>query len=395
MLLALAAAALPAAAAEPAHEDLLGFARGAIPVAVEGAASLGVGMEQALRAIDGDPGVYVLTPKPGDAQSAVAFVYELPALTTFSGFAVPNVLETPSPSQTFVRKVDISGSRSGPGGPFEPLAGATLATHAGKGQVTELPAAATPVRWIRVALEGGIHVERDRTFLEFSEIAGYGTQEKVPLSQAFNGFWKGRGTVLALVQDGVRVSGCYDGEGELTGTVGGNLLFATGTAAKSGVPSTFVLAAGPGGAIRGVRSTNGAPFKLYEAQASSVAKATCVARPVVPIGCGATLHGIGFDYDSATLRPDSAKHLDALASGLKASAAGAVTVIGHTSSEGETAYNERLSERRAQAVAAAVVARGIDAARISAAGRGETQPIADNATEAGRALNRRVEIACR
>ena len=72
----------------------------------------------------------------------------------------------------------------------------------------------------------------------------------------------------------------------------------------------------------------------------------------------------------------------------------AVTVVGYTSREEDEAYNDDLSQRRSEAVVAALVARGLDAGRLSADGRGENQPIADNATEAGRSLNRRVEIAC-
>jgi OmpA-OmpF porin, OOP family len=72
-----------------------------------------------------------------------------------------------------------------------------------------------------------------------------------------------------------------------------------------------------------------------------------------------------------------------------------MTVVGHTSSEGSDAYNQELSQRRAESVAAALAARGIDAVSLSAKGAGENQPIADNTTEAGRSLNRRVEIVCR
>jgi outer membrane protein OmpA-like peptidoglycan-associated protein len=67
-------------------------------------------------------------------------------------------------------------------------------------------------------------------------------------------------------------------------------------------------------------------------------------------------------------------------------------VVGHTDSTGSAEYNQALSERRAATVASYVNARGIDQQRILAFGRGLTQPIADNATAAGRAQNRRVEL---
>jgi outer membrane protein OmpA-like peptidoglycan-associated protein len=68
-------------------------------------------------------------------------------------------------------------------------------------------------------------------------------------------------------------------------------------------------------------------------------------------------------------------------------------VEGHTDATNTDAYNLGLSERRARAVVAALVKRGIDGARLQAKGFGKSRPVADNATAQGRALNRRVEIS--
>jgi OOP family OmpA-OmpF porin len=68
------------------------------------------------------------------------------------------------------------------------------------------------------------------------------------------------------------------------------------------------------------------------------------------------------------------------------------TVVGHTDSSGAEAYNQKLSERRAQAVADYLQAKGIATGRLTASGAGESQPIADNKTADGRALNRRVVL---
>lgn len=386
-----------AATEERQQIDYLSLAQGAIPVAIEGAANaLKVGMDHALLVIDGDVGGFVLTPKPGVADSRIIFVYELPALTTFNEFAIPNVLETPSPSQTFVKMVEISGSDKGSKGPFHLLASSTLTTHPAKEQTTLiLPSTEMPVRWVRVTLEGGIDIQRDKTFFEFSEIIGHGIQEPVPLSEQFGGKWKGRGVLLELKQDGAQVTGCYDGKGVLNGTVSGNVLRATGKTRTGDIPSTFVLVVGKDREITGVRSTNGAPFRFYSGDVAPSIKSGCSNQTVQPLGCGSIIHGIGFDFDAATIRPESGKLLDALSAGLKVSSATAVSVIGHTSSEGSDTYNEALSQRRAEAVVAAIVERGIDPKRLAAEGRGEKQPIADNTTDAGRSLNRRVEIACR
>ena len=377
--------------------DYLNLAQGVVPVALEGnAKELRVGIEHALRAIDGDDGGYILTPKPGGSQTKITFVYKLPALTIFNEISFPNVLETPSPSQTFVRNVEIAGSDRGPEGPFSVLGRATLETHSAKGQTTSIPIdVKRPVRWVRVTMEGGINIQRDRTFFEFSEIIGHGSQEPVPLSEAFSGKWKGRGVLLELKQKGASVSGCYDGVGDLKGTVSGNLLRATGHTRNGDIPSTFLLAIGDNGEIIGARSSNGAPFRLYSGDAAPGIKTECSGQGVEPLGCGSIIHGINFDFDSARINPGSDKLLDELSDSLRASAASAITVIGHTSSEGSVLYNDKLSQRRAEAIVTAIVGRSINAERISAEGRGENQPIADNATEAGRSLNRRVEIVCR
>ncbi|MCC7410413.1 MAG: OmpA family protein [Gammaproteobacteria bacterium] len=382
---------------ESSSPDYLSFAQGALLVEVGGsAAALKVDAESALQAIDGDYGVYSLTPRPGGPDTEIFFVYRLPAATTFTTFAVPNVLETPSPSQTFFRDIEISGSTKGAEGPFEALAATTLATHEDKNLSTEIhPITSPPVIWVKITLRGGIDVQRDKTFFEFSEIIGYGSQEPVPLLDRFGGKWKGRGVLLELKQDAATVVGCYDGSGDLSGTVTGNILRATGTSRSAGIPSTFVLTVTDGGDITGVRSTNGAPFRIYTGASAPDLTTECSAVKARPPGCGATVHGINFDYDSDAIRPESAMVLDALFAGLTAAPESAITIVGHTSSEGSDGYNLDLSQRRAQSVIAALATRGIEPTRLTAKGAGEGQPIADNTTAAGRSLNRRVEVLCR
>ncbi|MEZ4291541.1 MAG: OmpA family protein [Myxococcota bacterium] len=393
-------AAIPLARAAdmaPGRADLLSLARGAMPVALGGeATALRVGFDQALLAIDGDDGGFGATPRPGGPDTRIDFVYSLPAETTFEEFGVPNVLETPSPAQTFFRRIEVAGSVARVEGPFDLLGEATLATHAERGEMTRIAAIVKkPVRWIRVRLEGGIDVRAEKTFFEFSEIRGYGAQAAVPLSEGFHGQWKGRGVSLELKQEGARVTGCYDGDGRLRGTVSGSVLHALGESTRTGVGSAFVLALGERGEIGGVRSTNGAPFRLYGGEPVESTPTACNVQAVEPLGCGAIVHGLHFDYDSATLRPESEPILAALQEGLTQSSEERVLVVGHTSSEGSDAYNLDLSKRRARAVVDALVARGLERTRLEADGRGETQPIADERTDAGRSLNRRVEIECR
>jgi len=99
-----------------------------------------------------------------------------------------------------------------------------------------------------------------------------------------------------------------------------------------------------------------------------------------------------FDFDKADIRADAATALAQLATIIAAYPNGRVELFGHTDSKGDDAYNQRLSERRAQAVSSWLSDKhGVDPARMTTRGLGESKPVADNATDEGRQKNRRVE----
>jgi OOP family OmpA-OmpF porin len=104
------------------------------------------------------------------------------------------------------------------------------------------------------------------------------------------------------------------------------------------------------------------------------------------------VYGVHFDTAKATLQPDSEAALNAIVSVLQQDASLKLKVEGHTDNQGVAAANLVLSQKRAEAVVAWLVAHGIDRSRLNASGRGQTQPVADNGTEEGRAKNRRVEL---
>jgi outer membrane protein OmpA-like peptidoglycan-associated protein len=105
-----------------------------------------------------------------------------------------------------------------------------------------------------------------------------------------------------------------------------------------------------------------------------------------------TLGDVEFDAGKAALQPAAVTAIDRLAQLMGVYAEHSIRIEGHTDALGDDAANQQLSERRANAVRDALLARGIDAARIEAVGYGETRPIADNATDAGREKNRRIDI---
>lgn len=101
---------------------------------------------------------------------------------------------------------------------------------------------------------------------------------------------------------------------------------------------------------------------------------------------------VTFDVDSAIVSPQFQPTLNEVARVLSQYEKTFVDVIGHTDSTGSDAYNMTLSQRRADSVATYLSSNGVLRARIATQGLGETQPVADNASEIGRAKNRRVEI---
>ena len=99
-----------------------------------------------------------------------------------------------------------------------------------------------------------------------------------------------------------------------------------------------------------------------------------------------------FDFDKYVLKPEGKAKLDDLVGKVKGVNLEVIIAVGHTDSIGTVEYNQKLSVRRAEAVKAYLVSKGIEKNRVYTEGKGEKQPVADNKTAAGRAKNRRVEV---
>ena len=104
---------------------------------------------------------------------------------------------------------------------------------------------------------------------------------------------------------------------------------------------------------------------------------------------------VSFDVNSATLRPELRQVLTSFATSLRDDPVSSLSFVGHTDSTGSDSTNDPLSVARARSVRDFLVDRGVGSNRISVAGRGEREPVADNGTDAGRARNRRVEMYVR
>ena len=103
--------------------------------------------------------------------------------------------------------------------------------------------------------------------------------------------------------------------------------------------------------------------------------------------------GLLYDFDSDVVKSEAGKNLRSLAQSLEKYPGSDILIVGHTDQVGPASYNQGLSERRASAAANYLVSQGVVRSRVSTRGMGETDPVASNDTEGGRARNRRVEVA--
>jgi len=189
-------------------------------------------------------------------------------------------------------------------------------------------------------------------------------------------------------QTGCTIAGGFAG-GALGG-VGGGL----GVSEIEKNPDNGEIAAGAGiGAAVG--ATIGALLGNYLCREEPAPPPPKPAPPPPPLPARTkidTLTGANFDFNKSTLRPEGKAKIDHAVKVMQEHTDLRVSVEGYTDSIGADAYNEKLSERRAQTVRDYMVEKGISPSRISTRGFGETKPIASNKTAEGRAQNRRVEI---
>lgn len=202
-----------------------------------------------------------------------------------------------------------------------------------------------------------------------------------------------RMSVLTLV--GALLAGCATPQGTNTavGTgVGAGL--GAGIGALIGGGKGAAIGAGVGAAAGGITGYNWQAIhnKLTGATAGTGTQITEQPDGSLKMNIPSS---VTFDTNQYTIKPSFAPVLDQVAQTLNQNPEVIAQVIGYTDSTGQAAYNQTLSVNRAQSVTGYLAQRGVAPQRLSADGRGASNPIADNNTEAGRAQNRRVEIYLR
>lgn len=201
------------------------------------------------------------------------------------------------------------------------------------------------------------------------------------------------------------VTGCASTNGErgehsgavtgaiVGGLVGGVLAHNTGTSSRSRSATGVVIGAAVGAGVGSAMDEK--ERKMREIAAQRDEQSMEVERLQDDLLRVSLASEASFAFDSAALRPEFKPTLNQVAVALRDDLNVGILVLGHTDSIGSEAYNQRLSERRADAVVTYLTAQGVASHQIGAEGRGMSEPRVSNATEEGRAQNRRVEIYMR
>lgn len=194
-------------------------------------------------------------------------------------------------------------------------------------------------------------------------------------------------------------SGCANtsntGKGAMYGTAGGAAAGALLGQAIGGNSKSTALGAAIGAAVGGIAGAG--VGNMMDRQEREMREALAASQAVNVERQGQALDlsfngDITFDTNSATIRSGLYPELDRVSQILVNYPQTTILVEGHTDNTGKAAYNQTLSEKRAASVRNAFMQRGVDGSRITAVGRGQTMPIADNSTAEGRRLNRRVDV---
>lgn len=199
-------------------------------------------------------------------------------------------------------------------------------------------------------------------------------------------------TTLTILAAATLIAGCQNVSNRTLGTTAGGAIIGAGVGMMAGGDDKRNAAIG---AVVGAIAGAGVGVYMDKQEEKLRQQTAGTGIGVERVGDQIALSmpsGLTFDVDSSTIKGDFYGPLNDVSATLLEYPKTAVDVVGHASSDGDDAYNQALSERRASSVQTYLANSGVQSVRLNAIGMGETQPIADNATQEGRAANRRVEI---
>jgi outer membrane protein OmpA-like peptidoglycan-associated protein len=385
-----------AAGAAGQEVNLLALGEGAVPVTESPSFS-------------GWPAVNVLDDAPSSGWACQegqltnhVFVFEIPASATLTAFELDTAGIDGDGRGAKDVTVEVSATA---GAGFQKVLQASLQDRK---DAQRFPASAkVPGRFVRLTIANN---HGDAEYTELMGFRGYGVRPPAQSVPSISGTYDTDYHAFHLRQQGTALTGCYEfSEGVFDGTVEGRVMKLTWTednGAKRG-PAVFVFA--PDGrsfqgywwhdtdkerAVDGEWNGKRTTDQVGSCPHWSGSVSGELRKDLAATG-RARLYGILFDTDSAGLRPESLPTLDEVVRLLAAEAAWKLTIEGHTDSTGALGHNQTLSEQRAASVKAYLVSKGVAAERLVSAGFGQSKPVADNATELGRARNRRVELVRR
>lgn len=375
--------------------DLLDLANGA--VVLSKSSEYGGTQWSALALVDGTPDLGWCSANDAPFPHEILIELAKPASLTSLVFDQTRNQEASGYPGISAKDVEVWASNVSPSAGFSKILQAQLP----KGGRQEFPLSAqTSARWLKFTIRSNWG---DAHYTELMELEAYGqflpgAAAQAPLSGVFTSNY---GPIL-FDQAGNSVKGCYyDGAATVNGTTDGRVVrFEWREQEGKRVGTAMMILSSAGDFINGFWYEKGLlAGSWYGERAKSGEKVNCsvdaksgvIERDIAQTGRSIT-YGILFDTASDKIKPESEPTLNEVLNLLKSQTALNLGIEGHTDSQGNDAYNQDLSQRRAQSVVNWLTAKGIPAARLSAAGFGKTKPVSDNATAQGRALNRRVEL---
>jgi outer membrane protein OmpA-like peptidoglycan-associated protein len=258
-------------------------------------------------------------------------------------------------------------------------------------------------RWVRLTIKSNHGAAQ---WTELFGFRGFGVKPAVPSPLGdISGTYDTKYSKFHIRQQGTALVGCYEfHEGLLDGAIEGRLMKLTWREGEKSGPVVMIFTP-DGKSFRGFWWREGQeknqPGGNWDGSKVSSQVGACphwsgslggeLKKQLASEG-RARVYGILFDLDSATIKAESKPVLEEVLGLLKGEPSWKLTIEGHTDSTGISDHNLKLSLQRADAVKAYLLGAGITAARLQTRGFGSAKPVADNATEMGRAQNRRVEL---